>query len=143
MDKNDYASGHIKNESKVPGQYLSDLPMTKAYLDVLAERIRQEELKAAGKFLWSCADNTFTKADGTVVVVTEAEKCAVLGEEVGEVAKEVVELIIGASKDPGTSGAGAGGFDYEAGLALIRKELIQVAAVCVGWVESLDARGVK
>lgn len=69
------------------------------------ERKRQAELKAAGKFPWTCDD----------AMVSAEAKLAVLAEEFGEVARAVCE------RD-------------ERNLA---EELIQVAAVCVAWLEGM------
>jgi NTP pyrophosphatase (non-canonical NTP hydrolase) len=111
------------------------------------ERIRQDALMKSGKILWTCAD----------VTRSNEEKLAVLAEEFGEVAKEVVEGIIKAGKLEKT-------FPVLNASALLselhsnvnenlrkelhssvnenlRKELIQVAAMCVAWVEAIDARG--
>jgi len=102
---------------------------------VFDERVRQEELKDLGKFLWTCADNEITiVTDGGSSMsrlVTDAEKLVVLGEEFGEVAKEVMENIIGLDMQESAANANAGKLK-------LRKELIQVAAVCVAWVESID-----
>jgi NTP pyrophosphatase (non-canonical NTP hydrolase) len=91
------------------------------------ERSRQEKLKFDGKFLWTCADSG----------VTHHEKLAVLAEEFGEVAKEVVDYNIDVVK-----------YAKEIlpfplhrriyYLKRIREELIQVAAVCVAWCEAID-----
>jgi NTP pyrophosphatase (non-canonical NTP hydrolase) len=78
---------------------------------ILAERYRQEELKAAGKFPFTCAD-----AKG----LTNGQKVAVLSEECGEVARAAL---------------GADGLVKDGGV--LKKELVQVAAVCVAWLESL------
>lgn len=102
--------------------------------EVASERIRQEKLKAEGRFLWSCADNEALR-DKMLRAITEPEKFAVLGEEFGEVAREVVEEIIAADR-----GHALRAFECRCRL---RKELLEVAACCVAWVESLDARGVK
>lgn len=67
------------------------------------ERGRQEALKQAGKFQFTCADT-----------VSDWKKLPILLEEVGEVAKAMNE-------------------DDFIGIV---KELIQVAAVCVAWLES-------
>jgi NTP pyrophosphatase (non-canonical NTP hydrolase) len=80
---------------------------------VNAERKRQEQLKLEGRFTHTCADNE----------LTPSEKVAVLAEEFGEVAHEVTESI---------------GNHAELDRAALRKELIQVAAVAVAWVECLD-----
>jgi NTP pyrophosphatase (non-canonical NTP hydrolase) len=78
--------------------------------EVLNERERQDVLKAEGKFKKTCADG-----------MSNAERLAVLAEEFGEVAREVCEQIEGFT-------------DWYK----MRTELIQVAAVCVAWVEGLD-----
>ena len=96
--------------------------------DVSIERDRQEQLKKDGKFLWTCAD---------LGMATYADKLAVLSEEVGEVAKEVVDLTIEQLKYDKEL------LDYpthrrEHKRDEIRKELIQVAAVCVAWCEAID-----
>jgi NTP pyrophosphatase (non-canonical NTP hydrolase) len=49
--------------------------------------------------------------------------CAILGEEVGEVANAILE-----------------GTFSDAPLAHVRDELVQVAAVAVAWVEAIDRR---
>lgn len=74
-----------------------------AILDIIEERVRQENLKAAGRFTYTCADSTPTLAD----------KLAILAEEFGEVARAVCEG------------------DKEN----LRTELVQVAAVCLAWLE--------
>jgi NTP pyrophosphatase (non-canonical NTP hydrolase) len=81
--------------------------------DVSAERERQEHLKAMGKFPHTPAD---------VGAMTAPEILAVLAEEFGEVAMLVSDAIAGRPLDPGH----------------LREELVQVAAVCVAWVEGLD-----
>lgn len=82
------------------------------YQDILAERQRQDDLKAQGKFSATCADE-----------LPAFEKLAILAEEFGEVAKELCEC-------------------NNTGHALnsphLRTELIQVAAVAIAWVEALD-----
>ena len=83
-------------------------------ISVQHERLRQEQLKAAGKFTKTCADN-----------MPNAERLVVLAEEFGEVAREVCESLEG-KPTPN-----------------LRTELIQVAAVCVAWVEGLDRDTVR
>lgn len=78
-----------------------------AVADVCVERCRQEQLKAEGQFRHTCAD----------LEMDNATRLAVLGEEFGEVCKEL--------QDGGT-------------VENLRKELIQVAAVAVAWVEAID-----
>lgn len=90
-----------------------DGPTGDVLQQVNAERYRQEDLRERGKFPATCA---------TPNGLTNAEKFSVLGEEVGEVARHVTEERI----DPARLDK-----------AKLRKELIEVAAVCVAWAESL------
>lgn len=93
---------------------LDDTDKTRLILkDVHRERLRQNQLKSEGKFAYTCADSEMTQSD----------RLAVLGEEFGEVCHEVNEGI---------------GVNRKVILAKLRKELVQVAAVCVAWVESVD-----
>jgi hypothetical protein len=92
--------------------------------DVERERDRQEALKRAGKFKWSCADSSIAAANHTATdALGNAAKFAVLGEEFGEVARHITEALID-------------GYRYNN--RELKKELIQVAAVCVAWVEAID-----
>ena len=103
-------------------------------LEVNEERMRQETLKEQGKFLFSCADKG----------LSEAEKLAVLGEEFGEVSKEVTELVIELAKlmkfrmapETRTEVIESAIRNYK---VKARKELVQVAAVAVAWVEALSS----
>jgi hypothetical protein len=76
---------------------------------VTAERLRQVQLKTEGRFEHTCADPE----------ATDGYRLTVLVEEVGEVARAVLE----------SDGRG------------LREELVQVAAVAVAWIEGLDAEG--
>lgn len=86
---------------------------------VYDERRRQEGLKAAGRFRYTCADEG----------MTHLERLTVLGEEYGEVCRALCK-------------------GFEAGLlpadelsdwrAELREELVQVAAVAVAWIEALE-----
>jgi hypothetical protein len=87
--------------------------------DVNKERERQEELKKQGRFEFTCAD----------VEMRDSEKALALGEEFGEVCKAVLERSCLSHDTTNTSP-----WKNEA----LRKELIQVAAVAVAWVECLD-----
>ena len=83
---------------------------------IAEERMRQDELQAEGRFRFTCAD------DG----LSNAEKFAILSEEVGEVAREVLtqpERVLASD----TTGSREG----------LRKEVTQVAAICAAWIESL------
>lgn len=73
---------------------------------IIAERARQEELLALGKFNFNCA----------MPHIADLMKLPVLVEEIGEVAEAILE---GNSVNLST-------------------ELVQVAAVCVAWLEALE-----
>lgn len=81
--------------------------------DIIIERARQERLKSEGRFAYTCAD----------LEMSNAERAAVLGEEFGEVCHEVNETV---------------GNHAPLDAAKLRKELVQVAAVALGWIEGLD-----
>ena len=93
--------------------------------DVRDERARQEaiglEKRARGIEWRSCADPKMAGGDGT--------RYLVLGEEVGEVANAILE------RDYAMTGDLRDAYDRD-----LRKELVQVAAVAVAWVEAIDAR---
>lgn len=78
-----------------------------AVAQVLGECVRQIKLKDEGRFTFTCADPE----------MTHPERLAVLVEEVGEVARAILE---GADRSN------------------LRTELIQAAAVCVSWVVAID-----
>lgn len=88
-------------------------PREDVLADISTERNRQEALKLNGRFRFTCAD----------LEMSDAECCLVLMEEVGEVSRAILEQMTLAN-------------DRHHGE--LRKELIQVAAVCVAWVEALD-----
>lgn len=80
---------------------------------ILEERDRQDELKAEGRFKMTLADP-----------MPDAEKLACILEECGEVARNVLarmQLVNDGSTD-----------DDE-----LRKEIVQIAALSLAWVESL------
>jgi NTP pyrophosphatase (non-canonical NTP hydrolase) len=85
--------------------------------DVGSERLRQDVLKAQGRFEHTPADPE----------VNHYERLAMLAEEVGEVAKETLG-----------QAEGKLAHDNDVDRASLRKELIQVAAVAVAWIEALD-----
>ena len=96
---------------------------------IAKERDHQDALVRRGKFSWNCS------FDGAPY----SEKLAVLMEEVGEVAREVVEHIITRDKyaaDPALKTMPPHREEYFRGR--IKGELIQIAAVCVAWVEHLS-----
>lgn len=93
--------------------------------DVVRERIRQEEIgqdsRARGLDWRSCADPAMAGGDG--------KRYLVLGEEVGEVANAVLE-----------AEAVPAGQIRDACRRDLRKELVQVAAVTIAWLEAFDAQ---
>lgn len=95
-------------------------PVSGITLDVLEavyyERERQEQLKAQGRFRYTCAD----------LELPSPVKLAVLIEEVGEVGKQVLT-------DPDRPFA----LDTIGSSLELQRELLHVAAVCVAWLESL------
>lgn len=93
-----------------------DGPSGEVAREIYEERLRQEQLKAEGRFKYTCAENGLTLG----------EKLAVLMEEVGEAARAMSECC-------GT----IGDTHFANPHAALRKELIQVAAVAMAWVESL------
>ncbi len=84
-------------------------------VDIGAERARQETLKANGRFSATCADD-----------MTDPERFIILDREVGEVAR-AVHIKYDRRQELLTIGRGE-----------LRKELIQVAAVALAWVEAID-----
>lgn len=83
--------------------------------EIMEERIRQDGLKAEGRFKYTCAD----------IEMTNLQRLTVLLEEVGEAARAALEMH-NLSND--VHGLRHG----------LRKEMIQVAAVAVAFVEGLD-----
>ena len=94
--------------------------------DIVDERRRQEaigERKRAEGIAWrSCADPAMAGGDFA--------RSAVLGEEVGEVHHAVLEATYGSETLPVV-------LHWEREL---RRELVQVAAVAVAWIEAIDVR---
>jgi len=88
------------------------------FVDILKEYERQKELKAAGKFLFTCEDTPG---------LTPSQKCTVLFEEAGEVARAVLNL----NKLT---------HDNLPDIAIVhlRTELIQVCAVCFAWLKGME-----
>ena len=93
---------------------------TLAYVlgQIREERYRQERLRASGKFPFTCADEG----------LYESMRLACLTEEIGEVARELMESL---NNDRA--------IDYDALLA----ELLQVAAISCAWCEHLLLRKVN
>lgn len=84
--------------------------------EVRDERERQEQLKANGRFRYTCADTG----------LATSQKLAILVEEVGEAARAILEMQNLAND-----------LHHSEPAMALRKELIQVAAVAVAWAESL------
>lgn len=84
-------------------------PTARVLGDVVAERLRQEALAKAGRFPSTAANPA----------LDPAYAFAILSEEVGEVARAIVEA---------------------ESMAALRTELVQVAAVAVAMIEGIDAR---
>jgi hypothetical protein len=108
-------------------------------VDVQLERLRQEKLKADGKFKWTCADNHWTH-NGAARIISLDRKLSVLSEEFGEVSNEVVEYGITEDKYA-EEGLNFPPHRVAYYFNRIRKELIQVAAVAVAWCEAIDKSG--
>jgi hypothetical protein len=83
---------------------------------IMTERQRQEQLKAAGKFLYTCADTE----------MNDSQCLVVLAEEFGEVAREVCD-----------------GMHVYADKTNLRGELVQTAAVCMAWIEKIDSENAE
>jgi NTP pyrophosphatase (non-canonical NTP hydrolase) len=81
--------------------------------NVLDERVRQDQLKAQDRFKYTCADWE----------LDESECLAVLMEEVGEVAREVL----------GKQGLTTDGKDGK-----LQTELVECAAVILAWLERYE-----
>lgn len=79
-------------------------------VSVLMERQRQSILYSSGRFDFTCADPR----------ISPLRKLAVLTEEIGEVSKECNELHQPGARDR------------------LRTELVQVAAVALAWLESME-----
>jgi len=79
------------------------------------EMQRQQKLKEEGRFKYTCRDPE----------MSHPERLAVLMEEVGEVARAILE---------------GGKFANDTHNVNLRKELIQVAAVALSWAEGMDER---
>lgn len=106
---------------------VAEVTLLSSFREIWEERQRQETLVKAGKFLWTCASAN----------ISLDRKMSVLSEEVGETANEIVEYGITSDKyEKEQLPFPAHRRRYY--LERIRTELIQVAAVCVAWIEALD-----
>jgi len=88
--------------------------------EIVDERERQEKLREEGRF-------THTPAEGS-----HYENLAMITEEIGEVAREVLT-------QPGDPAA----FDTIGSPHSLRKELIQVAAIALAWCEKVPVDPMK
>jgi hypothetical protein len=101
------------------------LPTSVSVLRAVArERIRQEELRAQGRFPYTAASPD----------CPEHLRLAALTEEFGEVGRAICERDIQQAQAPGLVAAGA----LLAMQAQLRTELVELAAVAVAWAEALD-----
>lgn len=100
---------------------------------ILDERHRQEELGRSGtRPGWqTCADPDMVGGDD--------RRVAVLTEEVGEVARAVLERFYLESRAAETGAR----LDPAIEDMRLREELVQVAAVAVAWLEALEVRGIR
>ena len=88
--------------------------LERALIAVGSERKRQLTLQAAGRFSYTPSDHA----------LTDAQRLAMLAEELGEVARNVLRRgRLVTDGDPSDAG--------------LRKELGQVAAIAVAWMERL------
>jgi NTP pyrophosphatase (non-canonical NTP hydrolase) len=90
-----------------------------ALQSIVAERHRQDQCKAEGRFRFVCADSA----------MGNHERLTCLAEEVGEVAEAVLTL-------DGLAQARARGLRVGDSAEHLRTELTQVAAICLAWLES-------
>ncbi len=89
--------------------------MKEPFLSIRAEMLRQDLLKAEGRFAHHCGD----------AELSNPERLAVLAEEFGEVARAILEQ---------------GKLANDVTGADLREELVQVAAVAAKWIEGIDLR---
>lgn len=92
--------------------------------DVFAEIARQQKLREAGRFGSTIGD---CAAGGDHLTAL-----AILTEEVGEVAQEVLR------HDRRNATPGRYGHSVEDAILALRAELVQVAACAVSWIQALD-----
>lgn len=90
------------------------LDLNTVLLSIERERIRQGELKAEGRF-------RYTPSDGEI---TETQVIAMIGEEFGEVCRNVLSREKLVQDGNLTNGA-------------LYKELCQIAALCAAWMQRL------
>jgi len=93
--------------------------MLEVFAAIARERVRQRELLRAGKITFDVAST----------IPDDNRKLRVLVEEVGEVAQEIDDLEY--AKHSAVK---------KAVTARLKTEIIQVAAVCVAWLESMEVK---
>lgn len=111
------------SESQATAIDVDDFVRAQIFNEIQHERERQMKLKADGKFAHTCAD----------LDIEDMERLPILAEEFGEVSKEVMEQIINVRWRQNWG-------DEEKGVnkTRLRKELIQIAACAVAWIEAID-----
>lgn len=107
----------MNGRRQVSGTVKNSPAMLEVFAKIAAERVRQRELFAAGKITFDCAS----------VFPDDNRKLRVLIEAVGEVAQDLDRL-------EGCRDNRAARFERED----FEKDLVQVAAVAVAWLESLQ-----
>lgn len=99
--------------------------------DVIAERAKQFELRAAGRFKYVPTDE--------VPALTKERHISWITEELGEASTEVNDIATFLESTAGvTMLSPAERVEHHERLTKLRKELIQVMALTHGWIEKLD-----
>lgn len=111
----DWLWAHLRNIYGFTAGWLMQLGEQRPQNVISIERDRQDELFVTGKLSFNCASRT----------AGPPRKLRVLMEEIGEVA-EAIDLLENANGATRTS------------TRHLRSELVQVAAVAVAWLESLE-----
>lgn len=106
----------------VPGLWKNSPKMLDVFARIAAERSRQRELFGTGKISFDCASP----------VPDANRKLRVLVEEIGEVA-EVIDFHENAESER----------ERKYQRDELQKELVQVAAVTVAWLESMEGRDAR
>lgn len=110
-----YAAGWADNL-----QAMGEAPAMRLMAD---ERARQDDLLRKGKLLYNCSS----------IVASPRRKLRVLVEEMGEVAQAIDDIERAVDH-------GMGSVERKKLCSHLRTELIQVAAVCAAWMESLEVK---
>lgn len=111
------------------------LRLAEIFHEIHEERMRQESLAEKGRFKFTAANPG----------LTHAERLPILTEEIGEIARQVLQQPDSGMMPVTHAGnydwhtAGDAEPDPEAGTPQgLRKELLQCAAISVAWIEALD-----